>query len=233
VKILAIDTATAVLSAALGVPGGVRYVSIDAGPRHSELLMDTLQGLIASAGIRPGDLNLVACMRGPGSFTGLRIGFATAKGISLSLGIPLVTVPTLDCMAASFSVWPGIVVPGVDAKRGCFFTALYRRGERISGYMDASPGAIAEALTGAAAPGEAPPPVLLTGPDAELLLPQLAALRGEEGLFLDPARRRGWALELFEFSCKNSILTNKGGISDESPLYLRKSDAELRREAGT
>jgi tRNA threonylcarbamoyladenosine biosynthesis protein TsaB len=227
VNILAIDTATAVLSAALGTPGGVRYFSADAGLRHSELLMDTLRDLAASGGIRPGDLNLVACMRGPGSFTGLRIGFAAAKGISLSLGIPLVTAPTLDCMAAPFSVWPGIVIPVMDAKKGCFFTALYRRGERLSAYMDASPGTIAGALDGAA--GDEP--VLLTGPDAELLLPELAALRGAEGLFLDPARRKGWALELFEFSRKNAIFDSEGGISCEGPLYLRKSDAELRQGA--
>jgi tRNA threonylcarbamoyladenosine biosynthesis protein TsaB len=229
VNILAIDTATALLSAALGTPAGVRYFAADAGLRHSELLMDTLQGLMLSGGIRPGDLDRVACMRGPGSFTGLRIGFAAAKGISLSLGIPLVTVPTLDCMAAPFSVWPGLVIPAVDAKRGCFFTALYRRGERLSAYMDASPAAIAGSLDEAS--GDEP--VLLTGPDADLLLPELAALRGEGRLFLDPARRKGWALELFEFSRKNTIFDSEGGISCEGPLYLRKSDAELRQGVRT
>jgi tRNA threonylcarbamoyladenosine biosynthesis protein TsaB len=224
VNILAIDTATAVLSAALGSGGGLRHFAVDAGPRHSETLMDLLQSLVDSAGIGPADLNLVACMRGPGSFTGLRIGFAAAKGLALALGIPLVTVPTLDCMAAPFSVWPGLIIPVIDAKKQRFFTALYRGAERRSEYMDASPAAIARAIA-AAEPGEAA--ILLTGPDAAMLLPELSGHIPAGRLFLDPGGRRGWARELFEFSRKDTIFNSVDGISFEGPLYLRKSDAEL------
>jgi tRNA threonylcarbamoyladenosine biosynthesis protein TsaB len=225
-NILAIDTASSVLSAALAAPGGVRYASADMGPRHSEILMDMLQTLIDAGGCRREDLDMVACMRGPGSFTGLRIGFSAAKGIALGLGIPMVTVPTLDCMAAPFSVWPGIVIPVMDAKKGCFFSALYRGGKKLSDYMDADPASIAGAIAAAGESG----PVLLTGPDAEMLLPELTGLVNPDRLSLDPSRRKGWALELFEFSRKDSILNGMGGISLEGPLYIRKSDAELRRE---
>ena len=120
-NVLAFDTATSVLSVALSSNDGTLNIEIDTGLHHSEMLIEVTNELLNKANLKPQDLNLVACMRGPGSFTGLRIGFATAKGIAASLNIPFISVPTLDCMAFSHSVWPGIVVPVIDAKKKMFF----------------------------------------------------------------------------------------------------------------
>ncbi|GHV81539.1 tRNA (adenosine(37)-N6)-threonylcarbamoyltransferase complex dimerization subunit type 1 TsaB [Spirochaetia bacterium] len=221
-NILALDTASTILSAALASGDGVRYMETDAGLKHSEILMEMVDTLMRAAALEREDLELAACMKGPGSFTGLRIGFAAAKGLAAALGIPLVSAPTLDCMAAPYAVWPGLVIPAIDAKKQRFFTALYRGNERLSAYMDAEPGDIA-ALAAAAAG-----PILLTGPDAPLLLPRLEALLGEGRLFLDPAHRHGKARELLAIAEKD-FRTGKTDIPFSGPEYLRKSDAELSR----
>jgi tRNA threonylcarbamoyladenosine biosynthesis protein TsaB len=233
-NILAIDTAAAVLSLALGTEKGSWFFEADAGFHHSELLMDGVDLLMKTAGLKPGDLEGVACLKGPGSFTGLRIGFAAAKGLALSLGIPLAPVSTLDCMARPFSFWPGVVLPLLDAKKDCFFTALYRQGRRISDYMDAGIPAVAAAA--ARALEEAPggeKRALLTGPDAGLFLERLAKIPAGTGLLpaaavsLDPEFRRGQAKILLEIAKNLDIFDNDNAALFSGPEYLRKSDAEL------
>jgi tRNA threonylcarbamoyladenosine biosynthesis protein TsaB len=237
-NILAIDTAVSVLSLALETGKGFWAFEADIGLHHSELLFEGIDFLIKTAGLAPAELEAVACMKGPGSFTGLRIGFAAAKGLALSLGIPLAPVPTLDCMARPFSVWPGITLPLIDAKKNCFFTALYRGGERISGYMDAEAPRIAEmaiqALS-AAPPGER---VLLTGPDAGLFkqkLDKIPEIPAGSGVFCgprdaasrNPEFRKGYAGDLLEIAKNLDIFNNDQGTVFCGPEYIRKSDAEL------
>ncbi|GHV16004.1 tRNA (adenosine(37)-N6)-threonylcarbamoyltransferase complex dimerization subunit type 1 TsaB [Spirochaetia bacterium] len=225
-NILAIDTATSILSIAVSSPEGLRHFEVDAELRHSELLMDLTDMVMKTAGLEAADLELVACMRGPGSFTGLRIGFAAAKGMALALGIPLVSVPTLDCMAAPCAVWPGLVIPVIDAKKHRFFTALYRGGQRLTEYLDAEPEEIARAIKNAgqtpSAAGKPPEPVLLTGPDAPLLA---AIPLWGDSLSIDPSYRAGHGKGLLEIAEKQGI-PQDADVS--GPLYLRKSDAELQ-----
>ena len=221
-NILALDTADQVLSAALATGTGVLYTEIDAGRRHSELLMESVEGLCKAAGIKPWNLGLIACMKGPGSFTGLRIGFSAAKGMALALKIPFVAVPTLDCLAYPLSIWPGIVLPALDAKKGCFFAALYREGQRLTEYRDASPEALAAEITKARLfPAEQ---LILTGCGAELLYSPLAAYIPSDFIKLDPGSKKGGARELLEIA-KSTILDNS---IYSGPMYLRKSDAELK-----
>ncbi|GHT97365.1 hypothetical protein FACS1894142_1750 [Spirochaetia bacterium] len=221
-NILALDTATAVLSVALASPEGVRCFSADAGLRHSEILMEMVDAIMHSAGLKREDLGLVACMKGPGSFTGLRIGFAAAKGLALGRGIPMVSIPTLDCMAAPFSFRKGLVIPVVDAKKHCYFAALYRGGARISDYMDAD----ARSIAAAAATNGGDEQALLTGPDSPFLQEELSGLSLSEGFIPAPFPKRGWALELLELS-RSYYGPNPGDPVAAGPLYIRKSDAEL------
>jgi tRNA threonylcarbamoyladenosine biosynthesis protein TsaB len=230
-NILAIDTATSLLSAAVLSPGGIRQFEADAGLKHSEILLEVIDYLVGSSGLEAKDLELVACMQGPGSFTGIRIGFAAAKGLALARGIPLIAVPTLDCMAAPAGVWPGLVIPAIDAKQHRFYTALYRQNKRLTDFMDASPGEIARAIQ-VYSPGAAgePAPVLVTGPDSALLAPLLGELLGTNRISRDPASRKGKSRELLEFAEKEYILKGRGCSSyeDSVPFYLRKSDAEIQ-----
>ncbi|MDR2102895.1 MAG: tRNA (adenosine(37)-N6)-threonylcarbamoyltransferase complex dimerization subunit type 1 TsaB [Treponema sp.] len=225
-NILALDTATAILSIALSTGEGIYFIEIDAGQKHSEILMDGIRGLMERAFLAPEDLDGVVCMKGPGSFTGLRIGFAAAKGLALALGIPMGTVPTLDCMAAPLSFWPGIVLPVIDAKKNAFFTALYRGEERISDFLDLDVSAIAEKIQEFHGKVQNDS-LLLTGPDADMLKKKLCPYIPENHIFVDPGCRRGRGRELLEIALKHTILKMKDGVFS-GPLYLRKSDAELQ-----
>jgi tRNA threonylcarbamoyladenosine biosynthesis protein TsaB len=225
--ILALDTATAVLSAALVTGEGRWYREVDAGLGHSESLLTLAEGLLKDAGLRPEALEAVACMGGPGSFTGLRIGFSTAKGIALALGIPLISCPTLDCMAYPWSPWPALVLPVLDAKKGRFFTALYAGGRRISEEMDAEP----ETAAGLFRPGEGEA-VLLTGPEAPLFLSRLKdggawAQPLLDRLRIDPLYRKGRGLELAAVAKEKIIMNNERDDILSAPEYLRKSDADM------
>ncbi|MCK7577233.1 MAG: tRNA (adenosine(37)-N6)-threonylcarbamoyltransferase complex dimerization subunit type 1 TsaB [Chromatiales bacterium] len=83
---------------------GTVILEIDAGLRHAQRILPAVDLCLKEAGLAVGDLDLLACAAGPGSFTGLRIALATVKGLSSALGIPFVTVPTPDCLAAE---WEG------------------------------------------------------------------------------------------------------------------------------
>ncbi|MDR2701531.1 MAG: tRNA (adenosine(37)-N6)-threonylcarbamoyltransferase complex dimerization subunit type 1 TsaB [Spirochaetaceae bacterium] len=239
-NIIAFDTASDTFALGLAVETGKPdeekryYLEISGGGRHSELIMDGADTLLRMAGLKKEELGGAACMEGPGSFTGLRIGFAAAKGIALALGIPLIAIPTLDCMAESLSFWPGIVLPVMDAKKNAFFTALYRRGERIGDFADIDAQNLA-LLVKKAAPS---PSLLITGPAAPLVFPELAAVFPQTAS--DPAYQRAHPGELLNLAIKKCILVEGKLLDsekephspDSGPLYLRKSDAELHKQNG-
>jgi tRNA threonylcarbamoyladenosine biosynthesis protein TsaB len=223
-NILAIDSSTEVLSLALSTNAGMQHIEIDAGAKHSEFLMIWIDRLVESAGIVPKDLELTICMKGPGSFTGLRIGYATAKGLSLALGIPFAAVPTLDCIAAGYSIWPGLVLSVLDAKKNCFFAALYRNGNRLTGYLDADTTALLSVLKAHCASSDEK--VLITGAGAQLCASRLENCGVPANLLLDPNFFRGRAPELLQF-LKNKVRIDLYEGLYSGPLYIRKSDAEL------
>jgi tRNA threonylcarbamoyladenosine biosynthesis protein TsaB len=230
--ILALDTATSILSIALSsqAPSSRRalwYFEMDAGLKHSESLMEGADMLLKTAGLNREDLDLIACMRGPGSFTGLRIGFSVGKGLALARGIPLVSVPTLDCMAYSHGIWPGAVLPVIDARKGRYFTALFQGAERISPYMDTDAGKIGELISRPPGIG----PLLITGPDAYIVKDEVEKILPSgrhfpERMAVDPCYNSGKSKELLEIAEKKFILEKENDVL-RGPEYLRKSDAEL------
>ncbi len=228
---LAIDTASPVLSVALAAGNSEWYFEADAGSVHSQLIMEVVDMLCEKARITPQELSAVFCMRGPGSFTGLRIGFAGAKGLALALDIPFIPVSTLDCMARPFSMWPGIVIPVIDAKKNAYFYALYSDGNRISSDADAG----ADTITGQIREtrnrqsGELPH-ILLTGPDAQKLRDELTQdeeISRSGCLRIAPFCRAGYARELLAIAKEQ---TATPGDFFAGPDYIRKSDAEINSE---
>jgi len=129
----------------------------------------------------------------------------------------------MDCLARSLDFWPGIVVPAIDAKKGCFFSALFRGKERLTEDMDASPETISLEIKKHLA--QINEPVALTGSGAELLIPFLKPVF--PSVKLDSRARKGRARELIDFA-KCGILKNSNYM-DAGPVYIRKSDAELNR----
>jgi tRNA threonylcarbamoyladenosine biosynthesis protein TsaB len=116
VVILAFDMATSVVTSAL-VRDGEALVERVSKPRS---VLEDIHGLLREAGLGPEDLDALAVGTGPGSFTGVRIGLATARALAFALGLPAAGVSTLDALAAGA---PG-AVPVIDAKRGEVFALV-------------------------------------------------------------------------------------------------------------
>jgi len=133
VKVLAIDTSTLTASAAMIVDGGIPDIWDEhvRNTTHSEELMPMVARICERAGIAPAGLDAVAVGAGPGSFTGLRIGMATAKGIAFAAGRPLWAVSSLAALAFA-AVRRGVadpgdlVVPVLDARRSELYAGWYR-----------------------------------------------------------------------------------------------------------
>jgi len=229
VNLLAIDTATEKLSIALAAGNDIWLFEADAGLRHSELVMETIDMLFQKAALKPEDLSGIVCMGGPGSFTGLRIGFSLAKGLALALNCPFAAIPTLDCMARPLSSLKGLVMPVLDAKRSSFFCALYRDGVRICADMDAGPSAIADAIAIETAKAQLKQ-VLLFGPGAEMLYGKLTQLPqsplADIDILVGKGLRWGNAQTLLEIALDTDIFANNVTDFSAGPEYIRKSDAE-------
>ena len=134
-RILALDTTTASASLALVVDEGKgaeirgeRVARVRA--RHGETLLPHVEALLAASGLTLGELSLLAVGIGPGSFTGTRIGLATAKGLALAASLPIVGVGSLVAHAYdALGAWPrGVAGALIDASRGAAYGALYRFG---------------------------------------------------------------------------------------------------------
>ncbi len=213
-NVLAIDTATELL--ALSAQSGEAWASfcMRRGLQHSPALLPQAEKLLAELGLAAGDLELIVCSLGPGSFTGIRIGLATAMGIGQARGIPVVGVSTLDALARPWDCRDGDVFPVIDARKGRIYTALYRSGAREGDYRDISPEDLGALLAGARTP-------LLVGPDA----PRIRALLPPASKdvpavdFLDPRALLRLGVEAYR--------TRGADEGVLQPLYLRKSEAEL------
>lgn len=105
--------------------------------QHSTILMPMIDKLLKSLELRVSDVDAVACASGPGSFTGLRIGAATAKGLCHGAGKPIIGVPTLDGLAFNMAYSKGIICPVMDALRNNVYTAMYKwQGDSLFKFED-------------------------------------------------------------------------------------------------
>jgi tRNA threonylcarbamoyladenosine biosynthesis protein TsaB len=133
--ILNIDTSMGTAGVCLSKEGNVWALAESQDQKnHSSWLHATIRRLLAETGYRPGDLGAVAVTAGPGSYTGLRVGMAAAKGFCYALGIPLITVNTLNMMAfAAREQLPeaDLLCPMIDARRMEVFTAIYQKDGRM------------------------------------------------------------------------------------------------------
>ena len=130
--ILGIETASSVLSVAIVDHGRIlTSLLVNRGNAHDELLAPLIEQGFRLAAITGGDLTAVAVSEGPGSFTGLRIGMAAAKGLALSLSLPLIAVPTFDAIAARVAAGlspgtPEDLAVVFDARRDDVYIGIYQ-----------------------------------------------------------------------------------------------------------
>jgi len=125
-KILAIDTTGVAASAAVVREGKLLAEDVlNYKLTHSQTIMPLVDDVLKKTETDLKTIDYIACSEGPGSFTGLRIGAATAKGLALGLGKKIVTVPTLDVLAYNIFGTENIICPIMDARRSQVYSAFY------------------------------------------------------------------------------------------------------------
>ncbi|MBQ7077188.1 MAG: tRNA (adenosine(37)-N6)-threonylcarbamoyltransferase complex dimerization subunit type 1 TsaB [Lachnospiraceae bacterium] len=126
-KILGIESSGTVASVALYDDGKiVTEYTTNFKLTHSQTLLPMIDEALKRVGVDVSELDYVAISEGPGSYTGLRIGAATAKGIGLAIGKNLVSVSTLKALAFNIAGFDGVICPMIDAKHNEVFSGIYR-----------------------------------------------------------------------------------------------------------
>lgn len=125
-KILALDSSGLVASVAIVVDGiTVAEYTVNHKKTHSQTLLPMLNEIKEMTQLDLATVDAIAVAAGPGSFTGLRIGSATAKGLGLALNIPIIPVPTVDALAYNLYGSNDLICPIMDARRNQVYTGLY------------------------------------------------------------------------------------------------------------
>ncbi|NIA14369.1 MAG: tRNA (adenosine(37)-N6)-threonylcarbamoyltransferase complex dimerization subunit type 1 TsaB [Nitrospiraceae bacterium] len=222
--ILAADTTTPVNTVALvDGPRVLAETYVECGRAHAERLLATVDWVLSEARVALDDLDALAISNGPGSFTGLRVGAATWKGLAFARNLPLVAVPTLDAMTRLGYFRDAIVIPLLDAKMREVFAASFEFDNAQRRKLTEDMAGPVETVLGAAGPT----PILLGDGSALYRERILEAVPGAvivEGPFAMP-RASAVAAEA-------SALLDAGAETDPAavaPVYLRKSQAEEAR----
>ncbi|MBF9014824.1 MULTISPECIES: tRNA (adenosine(37)-N6)-threonylcarbamoyltransferase complex dimerization subunit type 1 TsaB [unclassified Oceanispirochaeta] len=211
---LAVDTASSLMSVCLKKNNAYFEMTIDNGLKHSETLMNTILLVLKEADVNRKDLELLVCSEGPGSFTGLRIGMSTIKGLAFGLSIPYTAVVTTDYLAYGFDYFDGVVVPLMDARKKRYYCGFYSEGKKLEGPFDLSEDEILKKTS-------AFDKVLFTGPDCRMV-----STESRKGLCYDGNNKSGKSRQLLELGLKR--YDAEGCLSkDYGPLYLRRSEAEI------
>ncbi len=222
--VLGIDTATEQVGCALGgVEGPLASFHSARGRRHAETLVPAVEFVCRTARLELSEVSVVAVDIGPGLFTGLRVGVATAKSLAQALRVPVIGMSSLDLLAHQVRHSPRLIVPVIDARRGEVFSALYRHVpgglQRLTDYRVGTAEELANDLM--ARREEA----LLVGDGA---LRYASVLAGDGGFIELGGVGNQWpsACDLVELAHPRAVREEFVQSSELEVLYLRKSDAE-------
>jgi tRNA threonylcarbamoyladenosine biosynthesis protein TsaB len=223
-RILGIDTSTMI--AGVGIIEDDRVLidlRYDVKITYSEVLLSTIDLALRIVGLGAEKLDGFAISIGPGSFTGLRIGLSTVKGLCFASGKPLASVPSLDALASLslFCRYP--VVPLLDAKKNQVYAAIYDTGEgdlkRKSEYLVVD---IEELIKNISSE------TLFVGPGATVYRKDLIRFLGEKARFAPHEQSLPSGACIARLGWGKIISGQVADIADLEPMYLRKSEAELK-----
>ncbi|MSQ28714.1 MAG: tRNA (adenosine(37)-N6)-threonylcarbamoyltransferase complex dimerization subunit type 1 TsaB [Dehalococcoidia bacterium] len=228
--LLAIDTSTKTASVALAGPAGlVAEYTWHAGMHHTRQLMPAIRAVLHENGAAAVDLAAIAIATGPGSFNGLRVGMATAKGLAYGLGIPLVAATTLEVAAYQHATASLPVCAVQDVGRGEIAWGVFQwpvGGEwsRLVTEHITTPEALAKAVKRR---------TLLCGEPRELLLAVLEAASGPTFMVCGPAASVRRAGHLAELGRRRLLAGETEDLQTLQPLYLRRPSITERKVSAT
>ncbi len=225
-KILAIDTSGPVCGVAVMKDGAIVYeASAVNRMTHSVNLLPMIDAACQSAGLTIADLDRLAVVSGPGSFTGVRIGVSTVKGLAHAHSTPCVAVDALEAMAAGAGEFAGVICPIQDARAGQVYGAAFAPGpERPTRLMPDTPLKLEDYVDTLRALGER---FLFLGDGMPVHRARLAALLGDAAVFAQPQHA---FLRPASVAHLAALATETVDYLTLEPLYLRAPNAALNKK---
>jgi tRNA threonylcarbamoyladenosine biosynthesis protein TsaB len=224
-KVLALETSTMAGSAAIidSEAGVIGEVTLNIRAVHSERLMPSVQWLVDSCRMRPDEIDGFAVSIGPGSFTGLRIGLSTVKGLAFAADKPLVAVRTLDAFAMRFPYCDRLVCPLLDARKNEIYGAIYRwengRCMKLMDEVAVSPGEFLKHIN---------EPAMFAGDGAAVHQTLIRQKTGGNASFAPPYAMYPSAAAVAEQGLRRLLNGEYDDPVTLTPFYIRKSEAEVR-----
>ena len=223
--VLSVDTTSKTASVALYRNGSVFSEFSAVTNTHSKSILPMIESILKVNGVNYKDLDLIASAAGPGSFTGIRIGISTVKGISLANGTPCCAVSSLEAIAMSSVCPDSYIVPVIDARNDTVYTSLFRH-SRTAGL---------ERLTDDCQVSLQELSVMVSGLDGEVVISGDAAFKASEHMnrhvnITQPLHTAsGLALAAV---AKWELTEDKSFFSDDNlqPVYLKITQAEKELE---
>ena len=223
-KILALETATlagsiAIVDDAEGLIGEVR---VNVRIAHAERLMPSIEWLLNASNTPVKEIDAFAVSIGPGSFTGLRIGLSTAKGLAFAANKPIVPVPTLDAFAGTMPFCLHMICPMLDARKSEVYAGLYRWEDnyckKILSETAIRPEDLLKTIN---------EPVVFMGEGSRIYKSLISEVLKSNAIFAPPSRMSPSAATVAAIAIEK---INQGITTDPlslTPFYIRKSEAEI------
>ncbi len=224
-KILALDSSGLVASVAIVTEESVlAEYTLNFKKTHSQTLLPMLDEIVSRVELDLNQIDAIAISSGPGSFTGLRIGSATAKGLGLALNKPIIPVPTLEGLAYNLFGTEKVVCPMMDARRNQVYTGLYEvQGEELNVIHSQTAIALEEILS---IVKDLNREVIFLGDGADVHKEVISRELKEKAIFapmhLNKQRAGALGALAIQYYMKNLIET----ATEHEPVYLRLSQAE-------
>ena len=221
-NILAIDTSALTATVAI-VSDDILLGEISTTTKltHSQTVMPMIDELLKKVSLDISDIDLFACSEGPGSFTGLRIGIGTIKGLAYGLGKPVVGVSTLEALAQNIAFTDLLISPIMDARRGQVYNALYKWNEGNLECICAPRALSVEELC-----SELDEKTVFVGDGVRVYKEKITEALGEKAFFAPPQHCLQRAGNV-AFAAFNKEPTDAATLT---AVYLRKPQAERERE---
>lgn len=226
-KILSIDTTANTASVAvLEDTTLLALQTANAKNTHSEVLLPMIKSCLDSLKLTAADMDAFACSAGPGSFTGVRIGAATVKGLAFGTDKPCIGVSSLEALAENLNGFNGIICPAMNARRGQVYSAQFRMKDGVCTRLCEDDCVMADHVAEQLAAYDEP--IYFTGDGAELMIKATAEnknVRPTPELLL---YQNGYSVGVCAY---RKLMAGEQGTDRElSPVYLRKPQAERERE---
>lgn len=222
--VLGIETAT--MTGSLALLDEDRLISeytLNVRTTHSVRLMPALDWMLRDACMEKSQINGIAVSIGPGSFTGLRVGLSTAKGLALGLGIPLVGVPTLDALASNVPHAKYQICPVLDAKKKEVYTTLFRYENdvlvRQAPYQVIPPAELINQIYER---------TIFLGDALDVYREFFSGELGDLAIFAPYSQRLPRAAVVAEIGLAKLKTGELLDIATSEPLYIRRADAEIK-----